>query len=76
MVELIDGMTPQFRIRMHDHAGHEDHAVLFEQIAVFEKGVVHDLSDRRAKSVVPEDFLESGAEDGTLGFQGCDVEAP
>jgi len=44
MVELIDSVTPQFRIRMHDHAGHEDHAVLFQQIAVLEEGVVHDLS--------------------------------
>lgn len=60
---------------MHDHAGHEDHAVLFQQIAVLEKGVVHDLSHRRAESVVPEDFLEGGAEDGTIGLQGCDVEA-
>lgn len=60
---------------MHDHAGHEDHTILFEQIAVVKEGVTHDLSNRRAESVVPEDFLEDGPKDGTIGFQCCDVEA-
>ena len=76
MVEGRDIGAPDRGVGVDDDAGHDDDAILFEEVCVFEKGVAHDLADGGADGVASEYLLECGAQDGAIGLESCDVETP